>query len=1436
MGMSGLKAQNKPKTESVPAATVNLPGQLPTISYTGTDTVNYVRTFDFYTDLTAINDSILSAQIGINNIMQATQYMDGLGRPVQTVSRRGSGNATDLVSFVVYDAYGRPSLSPMPYRSSATSGEISLTPTADQSSFLNGHFTGEDVFYGKTEFESSPLNRPLKQMAPGNSWTGRGVGVSSEYLTNTTADGVRIWTLGGANPATSAVYQTGELSVMATTDENGNQVKEYTNGKGQVILKKVQKEAAAGNGHSDWLNTYYLYDDYGNLRYVLPPRTVERASANSWTVTSGFDMFEYTYDGRNRMITKVVPGSGRVDMVYDKLDRLVATQDANQRALGQWTFTKYDELSRPVMTGFLTSSSDRGQLQTVVSGWTGDLNVKREGLSTANVLEGASITTSVRDTVINTYRSKNDGFVDYLPGFVSVTDDEFATERVASLSHEYTYYEGYHDATFPLLATESWEMNTVNYYDDYDFTLKEWDIDFQNKGFYAQGTENAVTPKEHYNVRGMATGSKVRMLDTDEWLTTVMFYDDRGRVVQTQGDNHLGGTDISTTQYDFAGRVLHTYTLHKNPNALVKTTTRILKRFAYDHVGRLLKISQKLDNTGSLKTLVANSYNAMGELDSKTLGDNLESLDYDYNIRGWLKSINGDYVANGTGGHFFGMDLSYDYGFETNQLNGNIAGVTWRSQSSDKKRAYGFDYDPVNRLTEADYHQNDGEANAWSRATADFSTSYGYDANGNILSLMRKGVVAGTVTTIDQLTYDYGDGFGIAAGSNQLARVRDTEGDLSQGDFKDGTNTGDDYDYDLNGNMKDDLNKGITNITYNHLNLPVVVSFGSSKSITYAYDAAGIKLSKVVNDNGSITTTDYAGGFIYENNALQHFAHEEGRVRTNNAGNLVFDYFIKDHLGNTRMTLTEARDSTVYDATMETSLATFEESVFLNVAATRSSEEAFMGAASAKLGPESIGPAKMLVVSPGDTVDLSVYVKYPASFTSTEEGNTTTIGAALASAFGVNGGAATVYEQGVYDNLNNNAGSFLASALSTGSSAVPKAYLNYVFFDQDFNFIDSKSDYVPVDAGANGVFNILQANGLIMEQAGYLYVYVSNEGRTADGGNVYFDELRINHKKGHILQEDHYYPFGMSINALSSSAPLSKPNQFKYTGMEFQDDFSFDTYDYGARGYDPQIGRFMQIDPHADSYHSVSPYNYAFNNPILYNDPTGMDGTIYLQVIETDDEKYNAKMREQITETVKLLNNAYKELGVDLNVEAHYGDKIMTKEEFYSREATENSAAAHETDSYVVIGALSELNKVDQENQEQNRGWGEVKIGRDQGKGTGSDNFSMINTGYMMTSNGQVPHLWNSGEDFTSPAQKLYRHVQHETGHPKFRGHPRNHNGLGFTNEASGHVSGTVMQVTPKANSGHDVYMQRVLIGIHNYSPGFVGPIQVPNFPLFGNY
>ena len=98
------------------------------------------------------------------------------------------------------------------------------------------------------------------------------------------------------------------------------------------------------------------------------------------------------------------------------------------------------------------------------------------------------------------------------------------------------------------------------------------------------------------------------------------------------------------------------------------------------------------------------------------------------------------------------------------------------------------------------------------------------------------------------------------------------------------------------------------------------------------------------------------------------------------------------------------------------------------------------------------------------------------------------------------------------------------------------------------------------------------------------------------------EEKEVSQKK-----RDHYYPFGLSISALSSTAPLSKPNSYRFNGNEEQLDFDLNLYDFNARMYDAQIGRFGGVDPLAGKMDALTPYHFSFNNPMLYSDPSGLE-------------------------------------------------------------------------------------------------------------------------------------------------------------------------------------------------------------------------------------
>ncbi|MVT10247.1 DUF6443 domain-containing protein [Chitinophaga tropicalis] len=1229
-------AQNTPEnTPKVNATPVAMPS-----AYSNT-LINYVRTWEPSMPTSDVN-VVISESRTLSEVKQATQYLDGLGRPLQTVQKGISPQGRDLVVPLVYDIYGREQYKYLPYVQQSDNnndGRFKTNPFVAQKSFyqdnnLNPGVAGENVYYSQTEYEASPLNRVLKAYASGNSWAlgGGNKPVTNQYLVNTAYDSVRIWKMATQVPTSTDIYAANQLYKNVSTDEAGNQVVEYKDKEGKVIMKKSQLAISPGTAHVGWLCTYYVYDDLGNLVFVIPPKAVQLIAGN-WTI--GTDVaaelcFSYQYDKRNRMVVKQVPGAGPVHMVYDVRDRLVFTQDVVQRSKStpEWLVTFYDELNRPVMTAIYRSSSTRETLQqsmdTATSGGTITYNFPAQP-----------------DLYVSQYAGESQFIATNSINFSGRFDSGENATFDANIQPGGTSGSTTTIATNPLPGISSTDLTplTYTYYDKYDYAGK---LPFENSDIskpqagsnpYAEALPGAPSTMTN----GLVTGSKVRVLGTDQWLTTSSYYNDKGRTIQVVSENSVGGRDVVTSLYDFNGKVLSSYVSHRNPRSILTPEIKVLATNLYDAAGRLVQVKKKI-NEEAEQIVSANSYDELGQLKQKRLGitggnTQLDTVTYTYNIRGWVSGINKAYVNNpGASFNWFGQELSYDQGFTTNQYNGNIAGIKWKAKGDGISRAYGYNYDKVNRLTVADFTQQNSGSTAWTKDKVDFSVSnLLYDANGNINSMTQKGMVGTGITTIDQLSYSYQDK------SNKLLTVADPSSTATAklGDFNKGTNTGNDYSYDVNGNLVSDQNKGISSIVYNHLNLPSQITITGKGVISYQYDAAGNKLKKTVTDNtvtpSKTTTTDYVSGFVYKQDTLEFTGHEEGRIRpvykSGQPVHYAYDYFEKDHLGNIRVVLGTQTDTSVYAATMETAATEKENALFSNIDATRSALpsgypadattnlNAYVSRLNAVNGAK-IGPSLVLRVMAGDTIQLGVKAFYKSTGTSTSNTTPDNMLAAIVSAFSgrdVSDGAHAA--TGSNSPIANNFTSSDYTALKTSDpsqnlSDKPKAYLNFALFDDQFQMVSENSGVRQVQ-GSPDELQTLSADKAVIRKSGFLYIYTSNE----SGEDVFFDNLVVVHNSGPLLEETHYYPFGLTMAGISSNAlkGLTYPeNRRKYNGNELQskefgDGAGLEWTDFNARTYDQQIGRFQQIDPWGEvgTQEMLTPYQFAYNNPVRYNDPDG---------------------------------------------------------------------------------------------------------------------------------------------------------------------------------------------------------------------------------------
>ncbi|MBB6128336.1 DUF6443 domain-containing protein [Mucilaginibacter lappiensis] len=639
--------------------------------------------------LTSIPRTEITNAVGLQNrntcdLMQKVQYFDGLGRPLQTIQVKGSPLGKDAVQPFVYDQFGRESQKYLPYAAQGTAdGSFKSTAISDQGSFYNSPPSGSGVSQinyplSGTLFEASPLNRVLEQGAPGIPWqlsnsgiAGSGHTVKTVFGTNAATD-VPLWSVNAAGNGVSGgstFYDIGQLYTMTITDENGNNRIEYKDKNERVICKKVQ-------GANSYLSTQYVYDDQGNLSYVLPPlptgTTYPASIAEGDAVFANF-MYGYHYDERDRLVEKKIPGKDWEFTVYNKLDQVVASQDGVQRLKSpqEWMFIKYDPTGRAAYTG------------------------------------------------IYQYPGSTAGSINRLALQSIVNNQTILWENPLS--------SGYSGTSWP--QSNILDTLTVNYYDDYSFPGNPYQVVAPNALDHPRGMLTATKTKTL-----SADGSYGPMLWGVHW------YDGKGREIQTIKQHYLGGVasrynyDQMSNSYNNITDELQNitrqhYVKNSNNTASVLGVT-VSNTYTYDHAGRRIQNIEQIDN--NQKVLLSQmDYNEIGQLVTKHLhGANgaapfLQDINYTYNERGWLFKINDPSVAVNSK-QLFAEQLNYNLPVNgaSPRFNGSIAEQIYNAGISGN-RVVKYSYDALNRLTDG-------------ISTAGFSESnITYDELGNIKTLTR---------------------------------------------------------------------------------------------------------------------------------------------------------------------------------------------------------------------------------------------------------------------------------------------------------------------------------------------------------------------------------------------------------------------------------------------------------------------------------------------------------------------------------------------------------------------------------------------------------------------------------------------------------------------------------------------------------------------------
>ena len=788
-------------------------------------------------------------------------YFDGLGRPVQTITGLTDSSlpSSPMADYIQYDAMGRVQKSwlPAPY---AGSGEPVPFDDFRQAS-VDAH--NDNHPYKHTEYERSPLERAVRVTGAGDAWHNLRKGTTSAVMTNSTdaADYKchRYTVEGDGSLKLQGLYARGTLRVSEVTDEDGRRSITFKDLQGRTVLSR------RGAGTSLRSDTYYVTDDYGDLRYVLPPEASATMTAvgQSWTKDSepiSKYGYCYDYDVAGNITRKQLPGNVTTDYRYDRASKPVLTQDGNQRDAGRWMLHLYDRFGRQAVTATSAEPLTERQLDSITDRDLIVLPAKARQIKT--IRRGKAPSDTIFGPIYQLVRYPEAEDIDQ---YIII---DRATNKGARLPSRFTPVD-------------------VSYYDDYSFQDSLSAEDRQrHEPRQMAGADNIQS-----ELIGALTGRRLACFGlAGRTLLSVNRYDRLGRLVQTGSDNLSGCVDYTGCAYSFTGMPTIQEKAYNNASAGSK---RFALAYGYDAGDRMLLL-ELADSVEHRTQLQRNTYDGLGRLRNAVLGNGAVGIDYEYNLRGWTTNVTSNVFSQ-----LIHFQDPPDGGSPC--FNGNISAIVWDQSATGNAVArhgeYRYAYDGLDRLIAANYTGIDN---------CNHSCLYAYDCMGNATSIKRYGItdridLGGTTScsygVIDDVTLTYNGNRLVCADDAADALVY--EGAM---DFHDGANEQTEYAYDANGNLTKDLNRGIESITYDRNNMPTEITFASGARTCYTYDADGRKLRvcHYGRRGEKRDELDYIGDIVLRNGALERTLTPNGYI----VNDTVY-YYVKDYQGNVRSVVRE---------------------------------------------------------------------------------------------------------------------------------------------------------------------------------------------------------------------------------------------------------------------------------------------------------------------------------------------------------------------------------------------------------------------------------------------------------------------------------------------------------------------------------------------------